>query len=99
MEATSKRMTYEPILWLNNITSLTVILACWWLAHMYSIARQPYGKCIAASYGFFGLMVMGAAIARNLQWNTELWAIGLKLSATFMFTVVAYRLHKKYDIT
>lgn len=87
------------VLWLNNLTSLTVIIGCWWLAHMYAIARQPFGRAIAACYGLFGLTVMGAAIARNLNWNTEVWAICLKLVATILFFIVAYRLHRKYDIT
>lgn len=87
------------VLWLNNLTSLTVIIGCWWLAHMYAIARQPFGRIISACYGLFGLTVMGAAIARNLNWNTEVWAIGLKLVATILFFVVAYRLHRKYDTT
>lgn len=87
------------VLWLNNATSVTVILACWWLAHMYSIARNPYGKCIGAGYGIVGLTVMGAAIARNVGWHTEWWAVAFKAAATILFLTVAYRLHKKYDIT
>ena len=87
------------VLWLNNLTSLTVIIGCWWLAHMYAIARKPFGRIISACYGLVGLTVTGTAIARNLNWNTEVWAIGLKTAATILFFVVAYRLYRKYDIT
>lgn len=92
-------MSDTTVLYLNNITSFTVVMTCWWLAHMYSIASRPYGRLIASCYGLFGLGTTGAAIARNLDFSTEVWAIIVKLLATALFVAIAFRLHRKYDIT
>ena len=43
--------------WLNNVSSIAVILACWWLSHQYASMRTPYRRAMAIVYSLLGMTV------------------------------------------
>lgn len=50
----------------NNITSMTMIIACWWLAHQFARLRPP-GRLAAIMFGLLGLNTLFIALARNFD--------------------------------
>lgn len=57
----------------NNITSVAMVIACWWLAHQYSRIKPP-GRAIAAAFALLGLSTLFTLLARNLDVPVE-WPI------------------------
>ncbi|SHI91282.1 hypothetical protein [Wenxinia saemankumensis] len=49
----------------NNVTSVAVVLMCWWLTHSNSRGLFP-GRWIAALYSLLGLSVLLTGVVRNL---------------------------------
>lgn len=58
----------------NNITSMTMVIACWWLAHQYGRIAQPPGKAIAAGFGLLGISTLFVLLARNFEIDVR-WPI------------------------
>ena len=50
----------------NNLTSITVVFACWWLAHQFSRLRPP-GRAVAVMFGALGMNTLFIALARNFN--------------------------------
>lgn len=50
----------------NNVSSIALVLSCWWLAHSYAAAGYPHGRAIAVLWGVFGMTVVLTAFARNI---------------------------------
>ncbi|WP_283638122.1 hypothetical protein [Marinovum algicola] len=57
----------------NNLTSVAMVLSCWWLAHQYSRVKPP-GRAIAAAFSLLGLSTLFTLLARNLGVPVE-WPI------------------------
>ncbi len=74
----------------NNVTSLIVILICWWLAHQNARAVPP-GRAIAAGYALIGFSMAFTMIVRNIGIDPRWFIVGTKalLGATLAF--VSYR--------
>ena len=50
----------------NNLTSFTMIIACWWLAHQFSRLSPP-GRLAAIMFAALGLNTLFIALARNFE--------------------------------
>ena len=85
-------MIYQTtIFWLNMVSSLALVMACWWLAHTYSVAGYPHGKLIAALWGLIGVSVAVTAFARYLYLNPNPTIIISKLLLVLVCAVIARR--------
>lgn len=83
----------DPLLAANNLTSITVSVCCWWLAH--SNARSiPPGRLIACGYAFIGFSVLFTAVFRNAEGIAQEpvdWAIVVTkaaLTVTFLLVII-----------
>lgn len=71
-------------LFLNNVSSVALILASWWLAHSMSLAGYPYGKLLATLWSLLGFSVLVTLVARNLKLDPEPLLVLTKL---FLFLI------------
>ena len=79
------------ILWLNNLSSVALVIACWWLAHTYSVAGFPHGKLIASLWGLLGISVTVTAFARNLYIDPNPSIIITKVILCVLSLIIARR--------
>lgn len=56
----------SALLWANNISSLFLVIGCWWLAHQYATYKPP-GRAISIALGAFGLNTLFIMFARNFE--------------------------------
>lgn len=81
----------DSILLLNNLSSLTASLACWWLAHTYAAAGFPYGRIIASLWAILGMSMMLTAFARNLYIDPSPFLVLSKVVLTALCLAIARR--------
>lgn len=79
------------ILVANNITSVTLMLSCWWLAHSYAAAGYPYGRSIAVGWGLLGMSVMATVFARNLYVDPSPFIVLTKVILIGLCLMIAKR--------
>src|SRR5690606_137885 len=58
-------------LWLNNFSSVALILTAWWLAHSMSLAGFPFGKVLSTLWALLGFSVLITMVARNIRLDPE----------------------------
>lgn len=86
-------MSNETVLLVaNNITSLLIVIACWWLAHQYARAFPP-GRMIAAFFALLGFSVLVTMFARNEGLSTAWLAVGSKALIGGVLVLIALRRH------
>lgn len=79
-------------LWLNNISSVALILTAWWLAHSMSLAGFPYGKLLATLWAFLGFSVLVTMVARNIRLDPEPLLVVTKVFLVMIALVWSRRL-------
>ncbi|MFG6550283.1 hypothetical protein ACGYLV_14580 [Sulfitobacter sp. M21595] len=86
-------MSNETVLLVaNNITSLSIVIACWWLAHQYARAFPP-GRLIAAGFALLGFSVLITMFARNEGLSTAWLVVGSKGLIGVVLVLIAFRRH------
>lgn len=80
----------------NNVTSIVMVIACWWLAHQYARVKPP-GRGIAACFGALGLATLLTLFVRNLGIDVEWPIVGSKLILSVGFILLILRRHKLED--
>lgn len=75
----------------NNVTSVFLMLACWWLAHSYAAAGYPYGRPIAIGWAMLGMSVMATVFARNLYIDPNGFIVLTKLILIALCLMIARR--------
>ncbi len=84
----------DILLLLNNVSSIALVLACWWLAHSYAAAGFPYGRAIAIGWGIAGFSVMLTAFARNLYIDPDPFIVITKTVLVVLCVLIAMRVNK-----
>lgn len=79
------------MLYANNVSSFSLVLACWWLTHTYAAAGFPYGRPIAILWGSIGLSVMITAFARNLYIDPDPFIISTKCLMVLLCILISKR--------
>lgn len=74
----------------NNVTSATVIIACWWLAHQYSRVRPP-GRAIAVMLALLGFNTLFILIGRNIGAPVAWPAVGSKAILSVCLVLIVIR--------
>ena len=91
---------YVNLLWWNNFTSFTMLVAVVWLIQMNRLAvDQPYSRTISSLYALYALTTIFIMLARNIPGMTihvPLLIVVTKVSLTLMFIAVGFRLLKMY---
>lgn len=87
----------ELWLLLNNISSIALVLAAWWLAHSMSLAGYPYGKVLASLWGLLGFSVLVTMVARNLRLDPEPLLVLTKLFLLGIAVIWSRRLAIRKD--
>ncbi|KRS17542.1 hypothetical protein [Roseovarius indicus] len=84
----------------SNMTSVSLSLVCWWLAHLYGRCKPP-GRSIAGCYALVGFTVLLTMLVRNLGVDLRPvvpWLIVItKTVLTVTFLLVIVRRYKLGD--
>ncbi|MGZ9812681.1 hypothetical protein ACXN5S_19625 [Pseudoroseicyclus sp. H15] len=83
----------ELVLTLHNLTSISAVLLCWWVAHQYAHSTPP-GRYIAAMLGLTGFSVLVTMFARNIETAPELLIIVSKAALACFLVGLAIRNHR-----
>ena len=74
----------------NNVTSATVIIACWWLAHQYSRVKPP-GRSIAIALALLGFNTLFILVGRNVGISVAWPAVGSKAILSVVLVLIVLR--------
>ena len=82
----------------NQLTSLSVVILCWWLAHQYS-RDMPPGRMISVGFSLVGFSILITALGRSMNSingaDIVPWMIVLtKASTIFTFSAISVRRHR-----
>lgn len=80
----------------NNVTSATVIISCWWLAHQYARVKPP-GRAIAIGLAIFGFNTLFIMFARNFEVPVGWPAVLSKLVLSVVLVLIIVRRISKGD--
>ena len=86
------------LLYANQITSLGVVLLCWWLAHQYS-RDEPPGFWIAVGFSCVGFSILITALGRQVNTiggaDIVPWMIvATKVATIFTFSAISVRRYR-----
>lgn len=75
----------------NNLTSIVLSLACWWLAHTYSAVSYPHGKPIAILFSCMGMVTLIITFARNIGADPTWFQVTFKVLLFSVCVLLARR--------
>ncbi len=77
----------------HTLSSGTLVVVCWWLAHQNALVSRPPGLVIAAGFAWVSLTVLVTAFLRLGDEARDIWIIASKIGLTFTFCAVSWRRH------
>ncbi|WP_099864751.1 hypothetical protein [Pararhizobium haloflavum] len=83
---------------LDAVSSITVILACWWLAHQYGAMKTRYRRLMSIVYALLGITVLLSMMFRLAGLDPVAGGVIVKMLITCILIYVVLFIRRNYDI-